>query len=158
MANLTGYSQTFDSNTSTVDATAKTKILTRAFDPSGNEYIYLNGVASTIVGSWTTYDELGVTTLLVANAKGPVAVAMSITDSTSEWGWKQIWGSAEACLAITCADNGTLGYETTSGYAGDGRAAGDQMVGAIARESSAAGAGVYTVQINYPYATDALGT
>ena len=51
MANLTGYSQTFDSDTTTVDTSAKTTILTRAFDAAGNEYIYLNGCASTIVGS-----------------------------------------------------------------------------------------------------------
>lgn len=86
MANLTGYSQTFDSDTSVVDTSAKTTVLTRAFDSAGNEYIYLKGVASTIVGSWVTYDETGLTTLLAANAKGPVAVSMSITDSTSEWG------------------------------------------------------------------------
>ena len=158
MANLTGYSQTFDSDTSVVDTSAKTTVLTRAFDSAGNEYIYLKGVASTIVGSWVTYDETGLTTLLAANAKGPVAVSMSITDSTSEWGWKQIWGVAEACIAANTADNGTLGYETTAGYAGDGRAAGDQMVGAIAREATGASAAVATVQINYPYATDALGS
>lgn len=84
MTNLTGYSQTFDSNTDAVDTSAKTTILTRAFDPAGNEYIYLKGVASTIVGSVATYDEDGTTTLIVANAIGPVAVSMSITDSTSE--------------------------------------------------------------------------
>lgn len=158
MANLTGYSQTFDSDTSVVDASAKTTILTRAFDSAGNEYIYLNGVASTIVGSVVTYDELGVTTLIVANAIGPVAVSMSITDSTSEWGWKQIWGVAEACVAASTADNGTLGFETTAGYVGDGRAAGDQLIGAIAREANSGAAGIYTIQINYPYATDALGS
>lgn len=84
MANLTGYSQTFDSDTTTVDTSAKTTILTRAFDNAGNEYIYLKGVASTVVGSWVNYDETGTTTLLPADAKGPVAVAMAITDSTSK--------------------------------------------------------------------------
>jgi len=156
MANLTGYSQTFDSDTTTVDTSAKTTILTRAFDSAGNEYIYLKGVGSTIVGSVVTYDEDGATTLIVANAIGPVAVAMSITDATTEYGWKQIWGKAEACVAANTADNATLGFETTSGYVGDGRAAGDMLIGAISREA-VTDAGVYTIQINYPYATDALG-
>lgn len=84
MANLTGYSQTFDSDTTTVDTSAKTTILTRAFDSAGNEYIYLKGVASTIVGSVVTYDETATTALIVADAIGPVAVAMAIVDSTSE--------------------------------------------------------------------------
>ena len=157
MANLTGYSQTFDSNTDAVDTSAKTTILTRTYDNAGNEYIYLKGVASTIVGSVVTYDEDGTTTLIVANAIGPVAVSMSITDSTSEWGWKQIWGKAEACVAASTADNATLGFETTSGYVGDGRAAGDMLMGAISRES-VTDAGVYTIQINYPWASDNLGS
>lgn len=84
MANLTGYSQTFDSDTSVVDTSAKTTVLTRAFDSAGDEYIYLKGVASTVVGSWVNYDETGTTTLLPANAIGPVAIAMAITDSTSK--------------------------------------------------------------------------
>ncbi len=158
MANLTGYSQTFDSDTTTVDTSAKTTILTRAFDSAGNEYIYLKGVASTIVGSVVTYDEDGVTTLIVANAIGPVAVSMSITDSTSEYGWKQIWGEAEACVAANCADNATLGFEKTSGYVGDGRAAGDMLMGAISREATGASAAVATIQINYPWASDNLGS
>ena len=157
MANLTGYSQTFDSDTSVVDTSAKTTILTRAFDSTGNEYIYLKGVASTVVGSWVNYDETGTTALLPANAIGPVAVAMAITDSTSEYGWYQIWGVAEAKIAANCADNGTLGREGADGVCGDGRAAGDQLIGAIAREATT-DAAVATVQINYPYATDALGT
>lgn len=157
MANLTGYSQTFDSDTSVVDTSAKTTVLTRAFDSAGNEYIYLKGVASTIVGSVVTYDEDGVTTLLVANAIGPVAVSMSITDSTSEWGWKQIWGEAEACVAANTADNAHLGFETTAGYVGDGKAAGDEISGMISREAVTT-AGVYTIQVTYPWASDSLGS
>ena len=157
MANLTGYSQTFDSDTTTVDTSAKTTILTRAFDSAGNEYIYLKGVASTVVGSWVNYDETGTTTLLPANAIGPVAIAMAITDSTSKWGWYQIWGVARAKIAANCGDNASLGREGADGVCGDGRAVGDQLIGAISREATT-NAAVATVQINYPYATNALGS
>jgi hypothetical protein len=49
-----------------------------------------------------------------------------------------------------------LGRETSDGSCGDGFATGDQLIGAIAREATTAAA-VATVQINYPYATDAVG-
>lgn len=128
----------------------------RVQDKSCNEYIYLKGVASTIVGSWVTYDELGVTTLLVTNAKGPVAVAMAITDSTSEYGWYQIAGTCEACISANSAADSTIGFETTSGYAGDGRAAGDQIANCFERDATTAAA-VVTCQIMYPYVDDFMG-
>jgi len=54
MATLTGYNQAFESDTTTVDSSAKTKLFTRAFDSNGNEYIYLLGVAETTAGSWVS--------------------------------------------------------------------------------------------------------
>ncbi|TMJ36273.1 MAG: hypothetical protein E6G87_10650, partial [Alphaproteobacteria bacterium] len=55
--------------------------IVRAKDPTygAGEFIYLAGVASTVVGSLVTYDEnLGTTALAPATGgKGPVAVAMS---------------------------------------------------------------------------------
>ena len=136
-----------------VDSSAQYALGTRGEDADGNEYIYLTGVASTVVGSWVTYDELGITTLLVANAIGPVAVAMAITDSTSEFGWYQIYGTAEAALAANCAANVAIGFETTSGYAGDGKAAGDTIYGAVSRDATTAAA-IATVQLNYPFVDD----
>jgi len=50
-----------------------------------------------------------------------------------------------------------LGREGADGVCGDGRASGDQLIGAISREATT-NAAVATVQINYPYATDALGS
>jgi len=138
---------------SQVDSSAAFTLGTQTMDKSGNIYVYMLGVASTIVGSWVTYDEAYTTTLLVANASGPVAVSMGI-NVAGKYGWYQVVGSALACLAITSADNAPLGFETTAGYAGDGRAAGDMIYGAISRASSAAGAGVYAVQIWYPFVTD----
>ena len=54
--------------------------IVRAVDPTygEGEFIYLQGIGSTVVGSWVTYNvSPGVTALLAPNAIGPVAVAMS---------------------------------------------------------------------------------
>ena len=104
------------------------------------EYVFLKGVASTIVGSVVTYDEAGVSTLLVTAAKGPVAVATAITDSTSKYGWYGIYGTFPTDVVANCADNGKLGYETASGKVGDGFTAGDQLVGAISRAATTSAA------------------
>ena len=137
-----------------IDTTAQYTLGSRTQDKFGNEYIYLTGVASTVAGSWVTYDELGITTLLAADAIGDVAVAMAITDSTSEFGWYQIYGTAEAKIAASCAADVVIGRETADGTAGDGHAAtGDDIFGCVSREATTAAA-VATVQLNYPFVND----
>ena len=153
MAILTGRTQIFSGDTDNIDTVLQHKLGTRAFDVNGREYIYLTGVASTIVGSWVTYDEAFLTTLLAANAVGPVAVAMAITDATSEYGWYCIYGECEADIVANCADNAKLGYETSAGKAGDGCAAGDAITGAVSRESTTTAA-IATVQLCYPSVND----
>ena len=79
MPNFSGPSQVFDrstSGTAVLIADSLHRIKTRARDVDSNEYILLGGVASTVIGSPVTFDENGSTTLLAANAVGPVAVAM----------------------------------------------------------------------------------
>lgn len=127
-------------------------------DDFGNyaEFIYLKGVASTIVGSVVTYDEVGVTTLLAANAKGPVAVATAITDSTSKFGWYAIVGTHLVDTVANSADNSTVGRETTDGKVGDGRAAGDQIGNWFQRAATTAAAVVYH-QFDHPYVDDFMG-
>lgn len=84
----------------------------RAFDNTTygyGEFIYLRGVASTVVGSLVTYDgaTAGVPTYqtalcpTTANLAQPVAVAMSACVANS-YGWYQISGNA------VIATNGTL--------------------------------------------------
>jgi hypothetical protein len=62
------------------------------------EFIYLQGVASTLVGSLVNYTvSTGVTSLTTASVGSiprPVAVAMSANVSTTTFGWYQIAGSA----------------------------------------------------------------
>ena len=140
-----------------IDTVAKYAMGSRVQDKNCNEYIYLKGVASTVAGSWVTYDELGITTLLAANAKGPVAVAMAVTVADT-YGWYQICGSAEAQIVTATAADTTIGYETAAGCAGDGRAAGDEIGNCMCRDANATGGTINcTVQIMYPFVDDFLG-
>ena len=62
----------------------------------GGEFIYLKGVANTVVGSLVIYDTVNHTTTLAVNTavqNRPVAVAMSASVA-SQWGWYQIAGVA----------------------------------------------------------------
>jgi hypothetical protein len=130
-------------------------------DALGNaaEYIYLTGVASTIVGSVVTYDNAGVTALIVADASGPVAVAMAITVA-STFGWYCIQGTipvdvvANSAACATTAKN--PGRETTDGKVGDGRAAGDEINNFFQRVATTAAA-VVNCQIDHPFVNNFTG-
>jgi hypothetical protein len=143
-----------------VDTTAKNPLgmRTHGVDDFGNtaEFIYMQGVGSVIVGSVVTFDEAGVTTLIAANAKGPVAVAMGILDATTKFGWFCIQGTVKCDVVANSADNSTVGRETTDGKIGDGRAAGDQIANAFQRETVTTAALAY-VQIDHPFVDDFLG-
>jgi len=68
------------------------------------EFVYLKGVASTIVGSTAIYEAVaGQTTLTVARSKGPVAFAMS-ANVALQWGWYQVHGM---CVVATVTTGGT---------------------------------------------------
>lgn len=146
-----------------VDTSARNPLGTRVqgTDALGNsaEYIYLTGVASTIVGSVVTFDQAGLTTLIVADASGPVAVAMAITVA-STYGWYAIQGTimvdvvANSAAAATTAKN--PGRETTDGKVGDGRAAGDEINNFFQRTATTGAALVYC-QIDHPFVNNFTG-
>lgn len=157
MALLKGYQVAFHADTDTVDTEQKIPLGSRAFDNDGNEFIYLKGVTSTAAGSWVSFDEAHVTTLLVADAKGRVAVAMAAVDANTKFGWYQIYGkNTIAKVLASFADNGLIFATATAGSVDDAAVAGDLIVGAMGR--SAVSGGVATVELNYPFATDNLGS
>lgn len=131
-------------------------------DAFGNsaEYIYLKGVASTIAGSVVTYDHLGVTALIVADASGPVTVAMAAIDAATSFGWYCIQGTisvdvvANSAAAATTAKN--PGKETTDGKVGDGRAAGDEINNFFQRTATTAAA-LVPCQIDHPFVNNFTG-
>lgn len=109
-----------------------------AFDQFGNEYVYLKGVASTVEGDAVTFDEEGVTTLLAANAVGPVAWATAAIVA-NKYGWYARRGNLLGNVVTATSADSTVGRETTDGKVGDGRAAGDQIYGVVCREANASG-------------------
>jgi hypothetical protein len=129
---------------SVVDTVQKNPIgmIAQGYDALGNsaEFIYLKGVASTIVGSVVTYDEAGVTALLAAGAIGPVAVALAINVAATTFSWYGITGTFPTDVVANCADNANLGRETTNGKVGDGFASGDAITGAVSRAATTAAA------------------
>ncbi len=140
--------------TSAIDTSAKVPVGTKAKDRSGNEFIYLQGVASTAAGSWVTFDEGGLTTLLAANAVGPVAIAMAATVANT-FGWYQIDGVNTIASTDTVAADVACYIDGTAGRADDAVVTGDLIVGAMTRTSDTAN--VATVQISRPFVTNVLG-
>lgn len=134
----------------------------RASDPTHGEgeFIYLLGVASTVVGSVVTWDgaSTGTPTYQTALAPStaglaqPLAVAMS-ANLAGSYGWYQIGGHA------VVATNGTLAagpgpvYLAGSGQVTSTQANGKQVLNA--RNDTATGtpsAGLAVVQIDRPFA------
>lgn len=121
------------------------------------EFIYLQGVASTAIGSWVTFNQDdGTTALLAANAIGPVAVAMS-ANVADQYGWYQIYGKAVGKALTGFADNGNVYATATAGSVDDAIVAGDRVKnakGASAVDTPSAGLAEFEIQ--YPVMDDGL--
>lgn len=143
-----------------VDTAAKVPVgtIVTATDPTygAGEFIYLKGVASTVLGSWVTYNmDDGATTLLAANAIGQVAVAMAATVA-STWGWYQISGKAVGKALAAYADNGLVYATATAGSVDDAVVAGDRVklaLGASAVDTPSTGLAEF--EIARPFMDDA---
>lgn len=114
----------------------------------GKEYIYLQGVASTVATDFVTYDEAFLTTRLAAGGVGPVAVALAAVVA-DKFGWYQIGGSAQGNVATAFADNARVYATATAGRVDDAAVLGDQVIGAIGRSAEASN--VATIQLSRPF-------
>lgn len=133
--------------------------IVQAKDPTYGvgEFIYLKGVASTAIGSWVTFnaDDYS-TTLLAANAIGPVAVAMS-ANVASQYGWYQITGKAIGLVLAGFVDDANVYATATAGSVDDAVVAGDRVKNA--KGASAIGtpsAGFAEFEIQRPWMDDGL--
>ena len=133
--------------------------IVRAVDPTygAGEFIYLKGVADTVVGSVVVYnaDDYS-TTLAAANAIGPVAVAMAATVADT-WGWYQIGGKGAAKVLSGFADNANCYLTATAGSVDDTDVAGDfvsGMKGASAIDTPSTG--LAEVELARPFVRDGL--
>ena len=133
--------------------------IVQASDPTlgSGEFIYLKGLASTVVGSWVTYNSSdNTTTLLAANAIGPVAIAMSPCVA-NEFGWYQISGKAVGLALAGFVDNANVYATATAGSVDDAVVAGDRVK--LAKGASAVGtpsAGLAYFEIQRPFMDDGL--
>lgn len=109
----------------------------RAYDPTlgQGEFVYLLGVASTVVGNTVTYNATTYQTTLspnTANNEGPQAVAMS-ANVASQFGWYQIGGLATVKKSATQVLPGAKIYQSaTAGRWFPTSTAGKQILGARA--------------------------
>jgi hypothetical protein len=125
--------------------------IVRATDLTTNqegEYIYLLGVASTVVGSIVTYSGAFATALcpVGGNKSLPVAVAMS-ANGAAAYGWYQIGGIATAAksCATSLAAGAAVGVLTAGFAAATGTS--KELQGAIVSAVASAAAGRTTVKI-----------
>ncbi len=149
------FGQDIDDTSTSEDVELGT--IVRAVDPTYGygEFIYLQGVASTAVGSWVTYNyDDNSTTLLAANAIGPVAIAMS-ANVASQYGWYQISGKGVGKALASFADGGKVYATATAGSIDDAVVAGDVVLGA--KGASAVGtpsSGLAEFEISRPQVAD----
>jgi hypothetical protein len=126
--------------------------LVRAVDEvyGEGEFIYLKGVASTVVGSVVIFDQrAGTTTLAVAGSRGPCAVAMS-ANVANQFGWYQIGGSAVAKTGTVVADASPY-VTATAGTIDDAVVSGDKIDGARFKTANGTpSAGLAVLQIARP--------
>lgn len=117
------------------------------------EFIYLLGVASTVVGSLVTWHPTTYQTALApvgANKPQPIAVAMS-ANVASQYGWYQISGLAVAkkTSAISFAAGVAVGVKTTGLPASTG--SGKEIQGCLTAAAAAGGATTVTLSIQRPH-------
>ena len=113
------------------------------------EFIYLKGVASTVVGSWVGYDGLGISTLAVANGNYPLAVSMTTNTTTGSYAWYQISGIAVA-KNKTSLTAGFLFLTSTGGSLDDASVIGDGVYNAKTYGTMAVGL-INTFNIQRPF-------
>jgi hypothetical protein len=152
MANLTNTPALLPGDTTKVFTTADIQLGTRAWDPDGNEFVFVNGITSAAAGTAAVYDELYVTTLAVSGSVGPVGIFKAACTSGT-YGWLQTRGKALTVkLAASCDDNGVVYTTATAGYLSSVTSSQTQIKGAAFRSAGTSG-GTATLQLTFPTAT-----
>jgi hypothetical protein len=130
--------------------------IVNAVDPTygAGEFIFLKGVASTVVGSLVVYDQNLATTALApaTGGNGPVAVAMS-ANVASQYGWYQIGGvAAVKAPNAMVAGADVFMLAATPGSVDDAVVAGEQVLNAkVSTTTGTPSAGLAIIQINRPF-------
>ena len=126
---------------------------------SVNEFIYLKGVASTVVGDWVGYSPaVGTSVRAVADGNYPLAVAMTTNTTTTSYAWYCISGNIPANgLTSVTHTSGFLALTSTAGKLDDGSVIGDHVFNA--RKTTAVhvvGTFLDTYSIARPFSTNVV--
>lgn len=152
MAQLVGHAMVSVGDSTDVHTSQRNPVGLRSFDAVGNEYIYMQGVASVVLGTWVVYDELFITTRLIANGLGAVAIARGAVNATTSFGWFAIYGSHTGLCLANYADNAKVWATSTAGSVDDADVAVDLIINAVGRSARDTTTGLATFQIAYPFA------
>jgi hypothetical protein len=135
-----------------VDTAQRNSLGLRVQDDSGNEYVYLTGVASTAANDWVFFDELYLTVRAVTSSvHGPMAIAQAATVA-SNFGWYCVFGYLVVgnCISDTFTDDSQAFLTGTAGSVDDeSGGAGTSIYGAISRTQGASTSTNF--QIVYPF-------
>ncbi len=120
------------------------------------EFIYLAGVASTAIRDWVTYNsDDWSTTRLIANAVGPVAIAMATT-LANMYGWYQISGKAVGSCMTSYADDGIVYIGSVTGQVDDTSVAGDIVFNAKGASTTTDDSAIADFEIARPFVDNGL--
>lgn len=151
MANKIGYFSVTAGLLTDVDTAARQVVGTKTFDEAGNEYIYLIGIGSTVIGSAVSFGLAAVpfqSALTVTTVRGQIGFAMAATLAT-QFGWYQIGGYASA-LFNASAVTGTLLFSASTGKVDDAVVTGDRIEHAIVAATVASGV-LGSIYIDHPF-------
>lgn len=122
-------------------------------DVGDSAFAYVQGVTSGAANKFATFTSAGVTTLLAADAVGPVGVFCADLDATTKYGWLQIKAlNGRSCATDTIAANTVPYIDGTAGRIDDAVVAGDKVYNCWVR--SADTSNVATVAFAFPYVTN----
>lgn len=135
-----------------IDDTARNPLGMERTADNGYTYKYLKGVASTITGSWVSFEIEGFTTVgldtdVATSIVSCVAVATAAVVA-NKFGWYGIDGIFAAGAVTSTADNAKVFPTTTVFICDDASVAGSQVWPAVWRSAEAAG--LANVEIHRP--------
>lgn len=146
--------QNIDERSTTKKLAVGTEVQAKHATYGVGTFTYMAGAASTSVRDWVTLEmDSGVVVRLVANAIGPVGIAMaSIT--ASYYGWFARVGKILGNCLTLFADNGRVYITSTAATVDDASVAGDVVWGAKGASTATVGNLYAEFEIDRPFVAD----
>ncbi len=116
------------------------------------EFVYAQGIGSTVVGSVAFLNEDTYVTSLAAAAggRGHLGTAMSI-NVASQFGWYQVYGKGVAKVLAAFADDADCYLTSTAGSIDDADVSGDLIIGMKGASAiDTPSTGLAEVELSYP--------